>query len=174
MASETFKNAVNKGDFLSVRIMMKDSLLVDPTFQRFEDMKKTAGAMPGLYDPDDGAELNQNPAEWTEEYMNQLMAEVLYHFSERRLAHLKEVVKKCGAYTQEEENIIHQRKQEERKQEQIKKGAVGAAAGALLGGTAGAVLAAGVAAAAAPIAVTTATIGAVTGAVIALNQKEGD
>ncbi len=91
--TDSFYNAVNSGDVLNVRIMMQDSLLVDPTFAEFDAMQKAAASMAGLYDHHDGKELIQDKSQWTDEYMDKVMVKVLSNFSAERLEHLKEVVR---------------------------------------------------------------------------------
>ncbi len=34
-----FRNAVSKGDIRGIRIMMKDSMLIDPTFAEFNEIE---------------------------------------------------------------------------------------------------------------------------------------
>lgn len=90
--TNAFYEAVKSGNVRGVRIMMKNSLLVDPTFEEFHSMEKAASAMVGLYDKHDGKELNTNKSSWNDEYMNRMMVKVISNFSHERLDHLKEVV----------------------------------------------------------------------------------
>ena len=54
-ATQAFHQAVQNGDILSVHIMMKDSLLRDPSFKEFSEMESIAGNMSGLYEPHNGS-----------------------------------------------------------------------------------------------------------------------
>ena len=90
---EAFYEAVNNGDILGVRIMMKNSLLFDRTFAQFSEMEKEAAKMIGLYDVHDGRELITDKSKWDDNYMNLLMVQVTKNFSHERLNHLKEVVR---------------------------------------------------------------------------------
>lgn len=90
---EAFYEAVNNGDILSVRIMMKNSLLFERTFVEFSEMEKEASKMNGLYDVHDGRELITDKSKWDDNYMNLLMVQVTKNFSHERLNHLKEVVR---------------------------------------------------------------------------------
>lgn len=72
---------------------MKNSLLVDPTFEEFHAMEKAASSMVGLYDEHDGKELVQDRNLWNDNYMDRVMVKVLSNFSHERLEHLKEVVR---------------------------------------------------------------------------------
>lgn len=87
-----FYEAVSSGSIRRVRIMMKDSLLVDPTFTEFNEMQKEASKLNGLYDKYDGRPFNENRETWNDSYMNKLMVQVVGNFSHERIEHLKEVV----------------------------------------------------------------------------------
>lgn len=91
--TNAFYEAVRSGNVRRVRIMMKNSLLIDPTFEEFHAMEKVAASMAGLYDEHDGKELVDDRNSWNDEYMNRVMVKVLSNFSQERLDHLKEVVR---------------------------------------------------------------------------------
>ena len=90
--SDAFYKAVNDGKVTRVRIMMEDSLLIDTTFESFNEMEKASKNMEGLYDTYDGKTFVLDKSLWTEDYMNTLMVEVINNFSHERIAHLKEVI----------------------------------------------------------------------------------
>jgi hypothetical protein len=82
---------IGSGDVRAVRIALKDSLLIDPTFGEFNQMFKLAQSMPGLWDPHNGDALREPP--WTDNYMNEQMVQIVFNFSQERLEHLKKVVR---------------------------------------------------------------------------------
>ena len=156
-----FKEAVKSKSVRKVRIMMEDSLLVDPTFMKFEEMEKEAGSMKDiLYDKHDGRELRQDKSTWDEDYMNELMVQVVGNFSHERLDHLKEVVRylrpveekaavtsrtsvnndgrskraKENTHTKERDLSYQEQKKRDREEGRIIKVVGGAAAGAVAGG----------------------------------------
>ena len=90
--TNAFYTAVKEGKVRRVRIMMKDSLLVDPTFQLYKDMEKAADSMAGLYDAHDGRDFIMDSTKWNDDYMSLLMVQVIDNFSHERLDHLKKVV----------------------------------------------------------------------------------
>lgn len=92
--TNAFYENVEAGNVRRVRIMMKDSLLVDPTFEEFDAMEEAAASMPGLYDEHDGQKFVEDRTQWNDEYMHKVMAKVVPNFSHERLAHLKEVVRR--------------------------------------------------------------------------------
>ena len=91
--TNAFYEAVQSGNVRRVRIMMQDSLLVDPTFNEFSAMEKAASSMIGLYDEHDGKELIEDRNLWNDGYMDKVMVKVLSNFSHERIDHLKEVVR---------------------------------------------------------------------------------
>lgn len=91
--TNAFYEAVQSGNVRRVRIMMQDSLLVDPTFTEFNAMEKAASSMVGLYDEHDGKDLIEDRNMWNDDYMDKVMVKVLSNFSHERVDHLKEVVR---------------------------------------------------------------------------------
>jgi len=89
----TFRDAVSAGDIRGVRIMMKDSLLVDPSFNEFNEMNNLARSVSGLYEPHDKRDINEDTSTWNDGYMNKLMVQVVGNFSQKRIDHLKDVVR---------------------------------------------------------------------------------
>ncbi|MTN82227.1 hypothetical protein GMB34_13840 [Turicibacter sanguinis] len=89
--TDKFYEAVKLGDVQSVRIMMKDSLLTDPSFKQFEQMEKYSSSLKGLYEEHDGRDF-QDKSTWNDSYMNKLMVQVVNNFSHERVEHLKDVI----------------------------------------------------------------------------------
>ena len=90
--TDAFYNAVREKDLRSIRIMMKDSLLIDPSFKQFEEMQKAASGLKGLFVPHDGREL-EGQGGWDKDYMNAEMVRIVNNFSHERVNHLKKVVR---------------------------------------------------------------------------------
>ena len=90
--SNAFREAVNEGNVRLVRIMMKDNLLLDPTFSGFSEMERATANLAGLYDPHDGKQFIEDSSEWNDDYMNKLLVEVVLNFSHERIDHLKDVI----------------------------------------------------------------------------------
>lgn len=91
--TNAFYEAVHSGNIRRVRIMMKDSLLIDPTFSEFNAMERAAASVTGLYDEHDGKDLVEDRSLWNDDYMDKVMVKVISNFSHERLDHLKEVVR---------------------------------------------------------------------------------
>lgn len=90
---ESINNAAAKGDIKLIRIMMKNSLLVDRTFTEFSEMETLTKGISGLYDSHDGRTFETDKAAWNDDYLNKIMVQVVGNFSHERVAHLKEVVR---------------------------------------------------------------------------------
>lgn len=104
--TNAFYEAVNSNDVCLVRIMMKDSLLVDLTFKEFEEMEKVATqSMKDLYDEHDGRKFELNEENWNDKYMNKQMVQVVNNFSHERIKHLKDVVHYLRPIAKTEQNI---------------------------------------------------------------------
>jgi len=102
--TESFKKAVLSEDIAGIRIMMKNSLLFEPTFKEFDEMESIAKNVKRLYDEHDDVIFLKDKILWTDNYMDKLMVEVVDNFSCERLKHLKEVVRylrPIPAHTQE-------------------------------------------------------------------------
>ena len=90
---ESINNAAANGDIKGIRIMMKNSMLVDPSFTELLEMEALTENIDGLYDAHDGRAFQTDKASWNDDYMNKLMVQVVGNFSHERVAHLKEVVR---------------------------------------------------------------------------------
>lgn len=109
-----FKNAVHDKNVRRVRIMMKDSLIRDPSFVEFDEMSREAEKGLGtktLYDKHDGESFSSNKSDWNKTYMNNQMIDLMSNFSRERINHLKAV---CSLIYADEIQKMKQRNQEDR------------------------------------------------------------
>jgi len=170
---------------------MKNSLLVDPTFNEFKEMERLTSNLIGLYDEHDGRELITANSAWNDDYMSKLMVQVVGNFSHERLNHLKEVVRylhppRSNSQTSSKSNRAATEKDkrgnqyqpnpseyQKQKNEDLKNGRVSnrsakIAAGAVVGAVAGAVVSTVIGAAGSTIILTAAAGAAGAGLVIAI------
>ena len=88
-----FKEAVLKKNLLRVRIMLKDSLLVDTSFKQFDEMIKYAESKLEstiwIDDQEDDDIFSQSPEE-----LNNILAGLVNHFSKRRVRCLKGMIRR--------------------------------------------------------------------------------
>lgn len=90
--TKEFRDAVEQGNLLRVRIMLKDSLLVDTSFEQFNEMLRYAELrLKGLWvsDEEDDEGFSQSPDE-----LNNILVGLVNCFSKRRVDHLKKLIKK--------------------------------------------------------------------------------
>ncbi len=88
--TEEFDKAITAKDIRMIRIMLKDSLVVDPTLAEFNAMTSIAEKrLEELYDDHDGEKLNFDISTWNKNYMDEQMVQVVYNFSKERLELLK-------------------------------------------------------------------------------------
>lgn len=93
MVSSEFNSAIRSGNLLRARIMLKDSLIVDPTFAQFSEMLAYARReLPGLLVPYDNSDLEDDRSKWNKDLMNTELVEIVNNFSEVRIDHLKKVI----------------------------------------------------------------------------------
>lgn len=90
--TDSFRKAVTGGDVKDIRIMMKDSLLIDPSFIEFQEMSHLAQNVVGLYDKHDGRQLSNDRTDWNDDYMALLSVQLVDNFSRERIEHLKKVI----------------------------------------------------------------------------------
>lgn len=91
--TNAFHEAVSAGNLRRVRIMMKDSLLLDPTFKTFREMESAAKSLVDLYESHDSREFKLDKSEWNDDYMDNLLVQVISNFSRERVQHLQDVVR---------------------------------------------------------------------------------
>ena len=87
-----FSEAVKEGNLLRVRIMLKDSLLVDTSFEQFNEMCRFAEQnLKDLWisDDEDDEVFSQSPAE-----LNNILVGLVNKFSKRRISYLEKLIKK--------------------------------------------------------------------------------
>lgn len=90
-----FIDAVEEGNKLRVRIMLKDIMLVDVTLKLFNEMLSYAeNRMFDLYDQHNQEVFIEDSLLWNEDYLNRQMVSVVTNFSPERIKHLKEIIKK--------------------------------------------------------------------------------
>lgn len=102
-----FQDAVKNDDRDLVRIMLKDSIMIDPTLDMYKVLSSYAEenlSMP-LYEKYDGIAF-ADESDWNKNYFNQEMIKLLDNFSKERIIHLEKVCKKIySGYIKKKEKI---------------------------------------------------------------------
>lgn len=95
-----FKNAVNSKNLLRVRIMLKDSLLVDKSFALFEEMR-TYAENRGLHiwmEKTEEIEIVSG-TEWNRDLMNLELTRLVNDFTEERVEYCQRIIAKIYGIT---------------------------------------------------------------------------
>ena len=95
MIARDFKNAVEINDIDLVRMMLKDSLMIDPTGTFFDELFNYAQDRLGneLLEKHDGENFIYDKNLWNKDFFNQEMIKLIDNFSLERISFLKEVCK---------------------------------------------------------------------------------
>lgn len=90
-----FIKAVEEQDNLKIRIMLKNSMLLDPTLEMFNEMLVYAEKqVTNLYDEHDGETLLNDENNWTKDYLDEQLFSVVTNFSKERIGLIKKMIKK--------------------------------------------------------------------------------
>ncbi len=90
--SKEFAQAVLEKNYLRVRIMLKDSLLIDKTFKLFSEMQSYSSAqgVDPWVDPNIPLEKAEKP--WSEDTMNYELTALVNDFTKEHVAYVKEII----------------------------------------------------------------------------------
>lgn len=98
MISQEFSTAISDNNLLRARVLLKDSLLADPTFKQFDEMLSYAKErIPGIILPFDGKSLEKDCSKWNKELMNLELVKLVSNFSSERIEYIKQVISKVAA-----------------------------------------------------------------------------
>lgn len=93
MISREFREAIAHKNLSLSRIMLKNSLMVDPTFAQFNEMLPYAKRQfPDLFVPFDRGKLENDPTKWNINVINEEAVQLISNFSLERLEHLKRII----------------------------------------------------------------------------------
>lgn len=93
MVPHEFKLAILVNNSRQTRIMLTDSLILDPTFDRFDEMLSYAERqLPDIIVPFDGENLENDISKWNRELMDRESVQLIDNFSKKRIEHLKKVI----------------------------------------------------------------------------------
>jgi hypothetical protein len=92
MVSQDFKNNVASGDVVSVRSALVEYLIIDRTFQTFDEYLQYATSMMHVTEEYDNRPFEEDQAKWDMSYLNRQKAALRYNFCEARIEHIKSVI----------------------------------------------------------------------------------
>ena len=90
--SSEFAQAVRDGNKLRVRIMLKDSLLVDKTFRLFDEMQAYASAQGVSPWADADIPLEKTEKPWSEDTMNYELTALVNDFTKEHVNYVKAII----------------------------------------------------------------------------------
>lgn len=132
--TKAFYEAIRTKNVRRVRIMLKNSLVVDPSFSEYQSMIDIASNLEGLFDEHDGKIFNNEKSFWNDEYVSKEMARLISNFSKERIDHLKDVIRFLNPMNTNQQKHYGKSKSFPHQKRKIITGAVvGATIGALLG-----------------------------------------
>lgn len=95
MISNEFEDAVKNGNLLRARIMIKDSLILDTTFNKSKEMiEYLKDKEIDIFVTFDNGILEDDVNKWNKDIMNRELVELVDNFSKERMEHVKRVIKK--------------------------------------------------------------------------------
>lgn len=116
--SEKFINAVDEQDLIKARVIIKGSLVIDPTFKETDEYINYASKkMADLFDEHDNEEFINDSLLWDEDYMNKELNNLMYNFSRERINHIKDICRYL--YKDRIINIETERRKEEQKAKRV-------------------------------------------------------
>lgn len=90
--NDEFKKAVEEKDILLIRVMLKTSMLRDPTFNRFNELSAYAEKnVSNLYDKHDGENFIEDKNKWNTELLDLQQSKCLENFSHERIIFLRKL-----------------------------------------------------------------------------------
>lgn len=92
--SNDFINAIENRNDLRVKLILKNSIIIDPSGETFNKLLEfTINRIPDLFDNHDG-ELFKDESNWTEDYFNEETVKIIDNFSKERVYLLKAMADK--------------------------------------------------------------------------------
>lgn len=120
--SSEFQNAVKEKNILRIRIMLKDSLLIDRSFSMFKKLLEYTEehGVKVLMDARDSLERVDGP--WTVEVLNSELTSLVGDFTEEHIQYVKDIIINIyGEVTQEEIPLTVIRKKREEMREKMER-----------------------------------------------------
>ena len=88
-----FEEALRKNNILKIRLMMKNSLLYDPSFKSFDEMEKLAEKYKVNIWQDSSVEvLIKRDKPWTIDDVNYELTAIVSNFTKERIVYLKDLI----------------------------------------------------------------------------------
>ena len=90
---EMFKEELRKNNILKIRLMMKNSLLYDPSFKTFNEMEKLAEEYKvNIWQDSSCEDFIKQKQSWTMDDVNYELTAIISDFTKERIAYLKKLI----------------------------------------------------------------------------------
>lgn len=106
----SYKNAINNKDVMLIKIMLKDSLVLDRSFRSFDEMYAAIPKSINITDLHDKKNFELDMQKWDKNYLNTVLVDLIDNFSIERIKHIKEVI----SYIYAEHNDVNAEKNKHR------------------------------------------------------------
>ena len=118
---DKLKEHVKNQDIKSIRIMLKNIIIADPTFAEFDELNSYIKKNNiDIYEKnDDKKEFEKDRSKWNKDYLNTECIRLVTNFSEERVNHLREV---CKVVYKERIDSINQKRNDIEKKTVMEKG----------------------------------------------------
>ena len=90
--SPEFMNFVGNEELIQIRSYLANYMIVDQSFETYEEAFKYASERVSILQEHDGSILEQDCEKWNKEYLNEQLVAVVSNFSAERLEHIKNVI----------------------------------------------------------------------------------
>lgn len=114
---EMFKEELRKNNILKIRLMMKNSLLYDPSFKTFNEMEKLAEEYKvNIWQDSSCEDFIKQKQSWTMDDVNYELTAIVSDFTKERIAYLKKLItevyyrdinKKTSSYNKKYKNNVN-------------------------------------------------------------------
>lgn len=95
MISDEFRQNVESGNVETVRSALLDYLIIDTSFRKFNEALAYAKESVNVIEVEDGRqEYEEDPNHWDEAYLNRQKVALMINFSQKRIRHLQNVIRK--------------------------------------------------------------------------------
>ena len=90
---EMFKEELRKNNILKIRLMMKNSLLYDPSFKTFNEMEKLAEEYKvNIWQDSSCEDFIKQKQSWTMDDVNYELTAIVSDFTKERIVYLKDLI----------------------------------------------------------------------------------
>lgn len=108
--SKELMDAVNNNDIVMAKIILKNNMLLDPSFALYDETSAyVKNALGDFSDEHDGEEFESDVDKWDKDYLAALMVDLMLNFSKERIEHIRKVCAKiykktCSIHTTKTES----------------------------------------------------------------------